>query len=71
VKFVLLSFLIATPIAWWAMHNWLQDYAYAIKMPVWIFGLAALLILIITLLTISLQSIRAATMNPVKSLRSE
>lgn len=71
VKFVLISFLIATPLAWWAMHNWLQDYAYAIKIPVWIFGLAALLILTITLLTISLQSIRAATMNPVKSLRSE
>lgn len=71
VKFVLISFLVATPLAWWTMHNWLQDYAYAIKIPVWIFGLAALLILTITLLTISLQSIRAATMNPVKSLRSE
>lgn len=71
VKFILISFLIATPLAWWAMNNWLQDYAYAIKMPVWIFFLSALLILLITLITISVQSIRAAMMNPVKSLRSE
>ncbi len=71
VKFVVISFAIATPIAWWAMSKWLQDYAYAIKMPVWIFGLAAVMILLITLVTISFQSIRAALMNPVKSLRSE
>lgn len=71
VKFVIISFTIATPIAWWAMSKWLQDYAYAIKMPVWIFGLAAVMIILITLVTISFQSIRAALMNPVKSLRSE
>ncbi|QEC40988.1 ABC transporter permease [Pseudobacter ginsenosidimutans] len=71
VKFVIISFAIATPMAWWIMSNWLQDYAYAIKMPVWVFALAAVLIIIITLITISFQSIRAALMNPVKSLRSE
>jgi putative ABC transport system permease protein len=71
VKFVLISFAIATPVAWWAMSKWLQDYAYAIKMPLWIFGLAAIMIMLITLITISFQSIRAALMNPVKSLRSE
>jgi putative ABC transport system permease protein len=71
VKFVIISFTIATPMAWWIMSNWLQDYAYAIKMPVWVFALAAVLIIIITLITISFQSIRAALMNPVKSLRSE
>lgn len=71
VKFVLIAFVIATPIAWWAMSKWLQDYAYAIKIPVWIFGAAALLIIMITLVTISFQSIKAALMNPVKNLRSE
>ncbi|NML19554.1 FtsX-like permease family protein [Pseudoflavitalea sp. G-6-1-2] len=71
MKFVLVSFAVAAPLAWWAMHHWLQDYAYAIKMPLWIFGIAALIVMLITLLTISIQSVRAALANPVKSLRSE
>ncbi|HZK64910.1 MAG TPA: FtsX-like permease family protein [Puia sp.] len=68
---LLLSTVIATPIAGWAMHQWLQDFAYRTTMPWWIFVLAGMTATVIALLTASLQTIRAATSNPVKSLRSE
>jgi putative ABC transport system permease protein len=71
IKLVLVSIVIASPIAWYAMNNWLKDFAYHISIEWWVFVLTGLLAIIIALLTVSYQSIRAALMNPVKSLRSE
>ena len=71
LKLVLIAILIASPIAWWAMDKWLQDFAYKIDIEWWVFVLAGTLAIIIALATVSFQSIRAALMNPVKSLRSE
>jgi putative ABC transport system permease protein len=71
LKLVILSAIIAFPIAWFAMNKWLQDFAYRIDMPWWIFIAAGLIAAIIALLTISIQAIKAAVANPVKSLRTE
>jgi ABC-type antimicrobial peptide transport system permease subunit len=71
VKLVIISFLIAAPLAWWAMYNWLQDYTYRVRIEWWVFALAGSLSVTIALLTVSYQSIRAAIANPVKSLRTE
>ncbi|RFS16277.1 ABC transporter permease [Emticicia sp. C21] len=71
VKLVLIAALIAFPVAGWAMHSWLQDFAYHIEMKWWVFALAGIIAITIALLTISYQTIRAALMNPVKSLKSE
>jgi ABC-type antimicrobial peptide transport system permease subunit len=66
-----ISSVIAFPLSWWAMHNWLQNYAYRVGINGWVFIAAALIAFLIALLTISFQSIRAAMANPVKSLRTE
>jgi putative ABC transport system permease protein len=71
VKLVLVAIVIASPIAWYAMNNWLKDFAYHISIQWWVFAATGLLAIIIALLTVSYQSIKAALMNPVKSLRSE
>ena len=71
LKLVLIAFVIATPLAWYAMHKWLQDFAYCIDIHWWIFALAGGLAFLIALLTVSFQAIRAALANPVKSLRTE
>lgn len=71
LKLVLLSIIIATPIAWYAMHKWLQDYAYPVAMHWWVFALAGISALLIAFITISFQAIKSALVNPVKSLRSE
>jgi putative ABC transport system permease protein len=71
LKLVLISFLIAGPVAWYFMHNWLADFAYRTQINWWIFALAASVALLIALLTISFQAIRAAIANPIKSLRTE
>lgn len=71
VKLVLIAALIAFPVAGWAMHSWLKDFAYHIEMKWWVFALAGIVAITIALLTISYQTIRAALMNPVKSLKSE
>ena len=71
LKLVLIAIVIASPIAWYAMNRWLQDFAYKINIEWWVFGLAGLLAVGIALLTVSFQSVKAALMNPVKSLRSE
>ncbi|MBD2702343.1 ABC transporter permease [Spirosoma sp. BT702] len=71
LKLVVLAILIASPIAWWAMNNWLQTFAYKIDISWWVFALAGGLVVAIALLTVSFQSVKAALMNPVKSLRSE
>jgi putative ABC transport system permease protein len=68
---VLMSFIMAIPMAWWAMDKWLQDFAYRIEISWGIFALAGGFSLLITLLTVSYQAIKAAVANPVKSLRTE
>jgi putative ABC transport system permease protein len=71
VKWVAIAFVIATPIAYYAMNKWLQNFAYRTELNWWIFALAGLLALAIALITVSWQSWRAATRNPVEALRSE
>lgn len=71
VKWVGLAFIIAVPISWYAMNKWLEGFAYKTTMSWWIFALAGLTALIIALLTVSWQSFRAATSNPVDALRDE
>ncbi|HZL11647.1 MAG TPA: FtsX-like permease family protein [Prolixibacteraceae bacterium] len=71
VKWVAITFVIATPIAYYAMHKWLESFAYKTELSWWIFALAGLLALGIALLTVSWQSWRAATRNPVEALRYE
>ena len=66
-----ISFLLAVPITWWVMHNWLQDFAYRINMPWWVFLIAGVLAALIAFITISFQAIKAALANPIKSLRTE
>ncbi len=68
---IVLSGLIAFPIAWWGMHSWLQGFVYRVSVSVWVFVSAGLMAVAIAMLTISFQAIKAAIMNPVKSLRSE
>lgn len=68
---IAISFAIATPIAWYYMHQWLQDYAYRINISWWLFAVGGLIAIIIALVTISFQAIKAAMASPVKSLRSE
>ena len=68
---LLIAIVIASPLAWWAMNRWLQDFAYRIEVEWWVFALAGTLAVGIALLTVSFQSIKAALMNPVNSLRSE
>lgn len=72
--FIRLSFiasLIALPLAWWAMHDWLQDYEYRIQIHWWVFGITMAVTMAIVLLTVFFQSVRAAMANPVDSLRTE
>lgn len=71
VKLVGISFLIAAPLAWWGMYKWLQNYSYRVDIAWWVFVLAGALSVMIALLTVSYQSIRAAMANPVKSLKAE
>jgi putative ABC transport system permease protein len=71
LKWVFIAFIISTPVAWYAMHKWLQSFAYKTELSWWIFGLAGLLAMVIALLTVSWQSWRAATRNPVEALRYE
>ncbi len=71
VKLVAISVVIASPIAWWVMHKWLQDFAYRINIGWMVFVVTTVLALAIALITISFQAIRAAIANPVKSLRTE
>ena len=71
VKLVVLAILIASPIAWWAMNKWLQGFAYHEPVQWWIFVAAGMGAILIALITVSFQSIKAALMNPVKSLKAE
>jgi putative ABC transport system permease protein len=71
VNLVLIAIVIASPIAWFFMHEWLMDFAYRVNIGWWIFLLAGILALIIALLTVCYQATKAAMANPVKSLRTE
>lgn len=71
MKLVAIAFVFAAPLGWWAMHTWLQDFAYRINIEWWMFAAAGLGALFIALITVSFQAIKAAIANPVKSLRTE
>ncbi len=71
IKLVAISFIIAAPLSWWLMNKWLQDFAYRVEISWWIFLLAAVLAFAIAIVTVSFQAIKAALMNPTKSLRTE
>ena len=71
IKLVLIAAVIAFPIAWWYMNEWLKDFAYRIEISWWMFIAAAAVALVITLLTVSFQAIKAAIVNPINSLRTE
>jgi putative ABC transport system permease protein len=71
VRLIIIALLIAVPLAWYFMHNWLQHYTYHTNLSWWVFAATAIGAIMITMLTVSYQSIRAALSNPVKSLRSE
>jgi ABC-type antimicrobial peptide transport system permease subunit len=71
VALIIISLLIATPVSWYFMHKWLLGYEYRTEITWWVFAVAAIVAMMLTLLTVSYQSIKAALANPVKSLRSE
>jgi putative ABC transport system permease protein len=71
VKLVLIASIIAFPLAWFSMNKWLEDFAYRINIAWWVFAAAAALALVIALITVSAQALKAAMSNPVKSLRTE
>lgn len=71
LKLVIIGIFIASPLAWWAMNQWLEDYESRIRLSWWIVVTAGIVVIIIALATVSIQAIRAAMMNPVKSLRTE
>jgi len=68
---VLVAMVIASPLAWIAMNDWLQNYVYRISISLWMFIVAGIMAIIIALITVSFQAIKAAVANPVKSLRTE
>ncbi|THU34844.1 FtsX-like permease family protein [Niastella caeni] len=71
LKLVIVAAVIAFPLAWWAMHSWLQDFAYRTNISWWVFLMAGGLAALIAIVTVSFQTIKAAIMNPIKSLRTE
>jgi putative ABC transport system permease protein len=71
IKWIALAFVIALPIGWYVMYKWLQGFSYKTDLSWWIFALAGLMALGVALLTVSWQSWRAATRNPVEALRYE
>jgi putative ABC transport system permease protein len=70
-KLVIIATVIATPLAYWSMNKWLQDFAYRIDISWWMFASAGILVMLIALATVSFQAIKAAIAKPVKSLRTE
>jgi ABC-type antimicrobial peptide transport system permease subunit len=71
LRLVIISFFIAAPLAWWAMHKWLQAYPYRVSIQWWVFVMAGVLSMGIAVATVSWQALRAALANPARSLRSE
>lgn len=68
---VSISLIIAFPLAWWMMYNWLQDFTYRTNIHWWVFAISGIFILLITLLTVGIQAAKAAMANPIQSLRTE
>jgi putative ABC transport system permease protein len=71
LKLVLIAFVVATPLAWWFMNDWLEKYPYRIQISIWLFAAVGLLILLLALVVVSLNTMKAALTKPVKSLRTE
>ncbi len=71
MQLVILAFIIAAPLAWWALNKWLEDFAYRTSVSWWVFAGGGLIMLMIALFTLSIQTVRSAIANPVKSLRTE
>jgi len=71
IRLVIIAIVIASPVAWWVMDNWLKEFAYRVSISWWMFVLAGMLAIAIALITVSFQAIKAAVMNPVKALRTE
>ncbi|TSJ38581.1 FtsX-like permease family protein [Mucilaginibacter corticis] len=71
LRLVFISFIIASPIAWWAMNKWLQAFVYRVPISWWMFAMSGFIALLIAVVTVSFQAIKAALMNPVKSIKSE
>jgi len=71
VRLIIIALLIASPVAWWGMNKWLEDFAYRIDIRWWYFAIAGVAAVLIALLTVSYQSVRAALANPVDALRTE
>ena len=71
VLLVFIAFTIAAPVAWWAVNKWMQDFAYHTEISWWVFAVSGFLLIFIAMLTLSIQTIRSALANPVKSLRTE
>jgi len=71
MRLVVIAVLLATPLAWWAMNQWLEDFAYRVGVDIWVLTLGGVLALLIAFVTVSIQAVRAAISNPVNALRSE
>lgn len=71
IKLIFFAIIIAIPIAWWSMNKWLEDFTYRIEIQWWLFVLSGLIAMIIALLTVGFQAVKAARANPVCSLRDE
>ena len=71
IRWVLIAFIIASPVSFYIMHKWLQNFAYKAELSWWIFASAGIIAVVIALITISWQSFKAAAKNPVESLRYE
>jgi ABC-type antimicrobial peptide transport system permease subunit len=71
LRLVSLAFIIAVPLTWWLMYNWLQNYTFRVNISIWLFGAVGIVVLLLTLIVVCLNTIGAALANPVKSLRTE
>ncbi len=71
IRWVIIAFIISTPVSWWAMRSWLANYAYKVNISWIIYLTGGIIVMAVTLLTVSMQSIKAATLNPAETLRYE
>ena len=71
LRLVLIAFIIAVPLIWWMMYDWLQKYEYRVSISVWMYGTVGLVILLLSLMVVSVNTLNAARRNPVKSLRTQ
>jgi ABC-type antimicrobial peptide transport system permease subunit len=71
VNWVLVSFVLTSPVAWWVMNNWLQNFAYRVSMSVWVFILSGAIALALVIVTVGLVTLRAASVNPAESMKYE